>query len=320
VATPAGSEREDHLHIASKMIVAALVLAALAGSATAQQKITIGGTPNSGPATAMVADVEGIFQKHGLEATYTLITINPSIPPALLAGSLQIGIPTPTTFLQAIDGGLDLVIIAGVADNSKNTPLQVIVRKDSPIKQPKDLAGKKIGAPGLNAVLHVMTRHWLAQQGIDPKSVNFVEAVFPVHADMLRSGQIDAVISVDPFATAILSRGDGVLLADLMSIFPEGNPNQMYVTTRDYATKNPSVVTNFRAAINEAAAFIAANPDRTRQDIGKVLKLPPPAISNLILPAVDTKVSKEQLAFWIDVMKKQNMLTREIDPAKLIYP
>jgi NitT/TauT family transport system substrate-binding protein len=302
------------------MIVSALVLAALAGSATAQQKITIGGTPNSGPATAMVADVEGIFQKHGLEATYTLITINPSIPPALLAGSLQIGIPTPTTFLQAIDGGLDLVIIAGVADNSKNTPLQIIVRKDSPIKQPKDLAGKKFGAPGLNAVLHVMTRHWLAQQGIDPKSVNFVEAVFPVHADMLRSGQIDAVISVDPFATTILSRGDGVLLADLMSIFPEGNPNQMYVTTRDYATKNPSVVTNFRAAINEAAAFIAANPDKTRQDIGKVLKLPPPAISNLILPAVDTKVTKEQLAFWIDVMKKQNMLTREIDPAKLIYP
>jgi hypothetical protein len=39
----------------------------------------------------------------------------------------------------------------------------------------------------------------------------------------------------------------------------------------------------------------------------------------LILPAVDTKVTKEQLAFWIDVMKKQNMLSRPIDPAKLIY-
>src|SRR5262245_51479339 len=301
------------------LIVSAVVVL-ITNGASAEQKIAIGATPIGEPATAMVAIEEGIFHKHGLDATYTLIAINPSIPPALLSGSLQIGIPTPTTFLQAVDGGLDLVIIAGVADNSKNTPLQIIVRKDSPIKQPKDLFGKKFGAPGLNAVLHVMTRHWLAQQGIDPKSVNFVEAVFPVHADMLRSGQLDAVISVDPFATTILARGDGVLLADLMSIFPEGNPNQMYVMTRDYATKNPSVVTNFRTAINEAAAFIAANPDKTRQDIGKVLKLPPPAISNLILPAVDTKVTKDQLAFWIDVMKKQNLLTREIDPAKLIYP
>ena len=307
------------MRLALTVIAALITLAATGGGAPAQQKITIGGTPNTGPATAMVADVEGIFQKHGLDATYTLITINPSIPPALVSGSLQIGIPTPTTFLQSIDGGLDLVIIAGVADNSKHTPLQIIVRKDSGIKEPKDLVGKKFGAPGLNAVLYVMTRHWLMQQGIDPKSVNFVEAVFPVHGDMLRSGQIDAVVSVDPFATGILTRGDGVMLADLMSIFPEGNPNQMYVTTRDYATKNPAVVSAFRAAIDEAAAFIAANPEKARQDLGKVLKLPPPAVASLILPAVDTKVTAQQVAFWIDVMRKQNMLSRQIDPAKLIY-
>jgi NitT/TauT family transport system substrate-binding protein len=106
------------LEVGSKIVTLFLLWAISAGAAVAQQKITIGGTPNSGPATARVADTEGIFQKHGLEATYTLITINPSIPPALLAGSLQIGIPTPTTFLQAVDGGLDLVVIVGVADNS----------------------------------------------------------------------------------------------------------------------------------------------------------------------------------------------------------
>src|SRR5262249_38262959 len=53
--------------------------------------------------------------------------------------------------------------------------------------------------------------------------------------------------------------------------------------------------------------------------LGKVLKLPPPAVASLILPAVDTKVTAQQVAFWIDVMRKQNMLTRQIDPAKLIY-
>ena len=121
----------------SKIVTLFFFSAISAGAAFAQQKITIGGTPNSGPATAMVADTEGIFQKHGLEATYTLITINPSIPPALLAGSLQIGIPTPTTFLQAVDGGLDLVVIAGVADNSKDTPLQIVVRMRSPGLRPQ---------------------------------------------------------------------------------------------------------------------------------------------------------------------------------------
>src|SRR5262249_13409452 len=69
------------MRLALTVIAAFITLAATGGGAPAQQKITIGGTPNTGPATAMVADVEGIFQKHGLDATYTLITINPSIPP-----------------------------------------------------------------------------------------------------------------------------------------------------------------------------------------------------------------------------------------------
>ena len=44
-----------------------------------------------------------------------------------------------------------------------------------------------------------------------------------------------------------------------------------------------------------------------------------PAIANLILATVDTKVAKEQLAFWIDVMQKQNMLSHPIGPAKFLF-
>ena len=299
----------------------ALVLGFLSfvGVAHAQTAINIGATPIPEPATAMVAVAEGVFQKHGLNATYTLITINPSIPPALLAGSLQIGVPTPTTFLQAVDGGLDLVVVAGVSRTSHATGRNhIVVRKDSGIKEPKDLVGKKFAVPGLNAVFHVMVRHWLTSQGVDYKSVNFVEAVFPVHGDMLRSGQVDAVITADPFYSSILSRGDGVSLVNMSQQFPEGNSTMMYVATRDYASKNPAVIAGFRAALEEAKAFIASNPDKAREDIGKTLKLPPAAVAGIAIPAVDTTVTREQLGFWINVMKQQNMLSGEIDPAKLL--
>src|SRR5262245_22397246 len=114
-------------------IVGAVVL--ITTAASAQQKTAIGATPNPGPVTAMVADVEGIFKKHGIESTYTLIPINPSIPPAMLSGSLQIGVPTPTTFLQAVDGGLDLVVVGGTSNTSKATPLMIVARKDGGIKE-----------------------------------------------------------------------------------------------------------------------------------------------------------------------------------------
>ena len=198
--------------------------------------------------------------------------------------------PTPTTYLQAVDGGLDLVVIAGVSRTSRATGRNhIVVRKDSGIKEPKDLVGKKFAVPGLNAVFHVMVRHWLMQQGIDFKTVNFVEATFPVHGDMLRGGQVDAVVTAEPFLTGILNRGDGVSLVNLSEQFPEGNSTMMYVTTRDYAAKNPAVIANFRAALEDARTFIAANPDKTRDDIGKALKLPPAAIAGLAIPTVDTK-------------------------------
>ena len=129
----------------------------------------------------MVAIDEGIFKKHGLEVEMTPIGINSNIPAAILSNSIQIGGPTSTVFLQAADGGLDLVAIAGASVMSpvSNGNITAFVRNGITIKEPKDFVGKKVGAPGLNAFLHVLFVKWLVEKGVDPKSVNFVEVTFP---------------------------------------------------------------------------------------------------------------------------------------------
>src|SRR5258707_3668797 len=93
------------------MATFATILAAC--PAHAQTKIQIGCTATSDCASAMIAVDEGIFRKHGLDAEMTLIGINSNIPAAILSNSIQIGGPTSTTFLQAADGGLDLVAVTG---------------------------------------------------------------------------------------------------------------------------------------------------------------------------------------------------------------
>src|SRR3954468_21763689 len=94
------------------IIGAALVIAA---PAHAQTKLQIGCTATTDCASAMVAVDEGIFKKHGLDAEMILIGINSNIPAAILSNSIQIGGPTSTVFLQAADGGLDLVAVAGAS-------------------------------------------------------------------------------------------------------------------------------------------------------------------------------------------------------------
>src|SRR3954451_9488416 len=99
-------------------LAAGLVLGAsvaMTAPALAQAKSQIGCTATSDCASAMVAVDEGIFKKHGLNVEMTPIAITSNIPAAILANSSQVGGPTSTVFLQAVDGGLDLVAIAGAS-------------------------------------------------------------------------------------------------------------------------------------------------------------------------------------------------------------
>jgi NitT/TauT family transport system substrate-binding protein len=105
-----------------------------------------------------------------------------------------------------------------------------------------------------------------------------------------------------------------------VTTLPDDAPPVMYVTTREWAEKNPDTIKRFRAAIEEAAAFMDKNPDKARDAIGKALKLPPAALKAVPLPSATTKLAPLQIAFWIEVMNKQNMLKTKIDPAKLILP
>uniref|UniRef100_UPI0013D4B6FB ABC transporter substrate-binding protein n=1 Tax=Klebsiella pneumoniae TaxID=573 RepID=UPI0013D4B6FB len=90
---------------------------------------------------------------------------------------IQIGGPTATVFLQAADGGLGLVGIAGASamTPANNQFTAVVVRNGLSLTKPADFIGKKVGAPGFGAYLHVLFVKWLMDNGVDPAKVNFVE-------------------------------------------------------------------------------------------------------------------------------------------------
>ena len=155
-----------------------------AGPAAAEPfKLKIACTATSDCASAMVARDDGIFAKHGLDAEMTLIGINTNIPPAIVSDSIQIGGPTSTVFLQAVDGGLDLVADRrrlGDGPGRRRDLIAAVARTGVTIKEAKDFVGKKVGAPGIGAFLHVLFRKWLIDEAASiPKSVNFVEVTFP---------------------------------------------------------------------------------------------------------------------------------------------
>jgi NitT/TauT family transport system substrate-binding protein len=303
-----------------KLAGIALAATLFAGAAQAQNKLQIGCTATTDCASAMVAVDEGIFKKHGLDVEMTLIGINSNIPAAILSGSIQIGGPTSTVFLQAVDGGLDLVAVAGatVMNPSSNANITAFVRNGLTIKEPKDFVGKKVGAPGLGAFLHVLFVKWLVEKGVDPKSVNFVEVTFPTMADIIKSGGVDVVLAAEPFITRMTNAGLGTIGARYAAELNRTEPIIFYAAARDWAEKNPEVIKKFRAAIAEAAPIVNDDREKSAASIAKftkqsieLVKASPPNKSEPVLKA-------EQLAWWIDIMSSQKMLQSKVDLNKVM--
>jgi NitT/TauT family transport system substrate-binding protein len=295
------------------------MLAAPAVTRAQGAPIKIGYTGVADYASAFIAQEEGFFSKRGLQTELQLIQLNSTIPAALVSGSIQIGGPTPSVMLQAVDNGLDLVAVAGCAAITKElTTFGVTAKAGLPITKAEDFIGKRVGVPGLNAFLHVLFRKWLMTKGVDPKKVTYVEVPFPQMPDILRGGTVDAVVTGEPVMGRIVSGGIGALVSNMTPDIAESLLTSVWSSTRDWAGKNPGQVANFRSAIIESAAFARSEPEKTRAHIAKYTRLPPEIVARVPLPNLKAEVSRADIEMWVKVMDEQEMLQGKINVARLV--
>jgi len=308
-----------------RTILGALGIAATAPIALSAQgqsaRIVFGYTAVADFASVFVASNEGLFRKRHLDVSLLPIALNSAIPAALEAGTIQIGGPTTSTYLQSVDSRLDHVVISGGSLIDKgSTHLALVGRAGSGIHTARDCVGKTIGVPGFGAFLHVTLRAWLKQNGVDYHRVNFVEAALPGHGDLLRSGAVDAVATGDPFMAAILDSDAGYVISYYTTFLESGNPILLHTARRDWVRSHPGEAKAFREAIQEAAAFMRqpGHEERVRSAIGAYIDLPPQALARTTTAPPGPTVTEKQLAYWVKLMKEQDMLKTDIRVASMI--
>ena len=310
------------------IVLRLLILIALTATAADAQptKLRLGYAATTDFASAFVAAEQDIFATHELDVSFTQLPQAGAAIPALVAGSLELGSCTPPAFLQAVEGDLDLVGIAGgsVMTKEVNDFTALVARSGSNIHSGKDLEGKTVGATALNGTLYILFLEWLERNGVDHNKVRIVEIPFPEQLDALKSGQIDAAIPVDPFLGRIVADGVGYRVAAYMEAAPEGLSAVFYCATRSWTAANAAAVAAFRASIAEAVAFMTAkegaNEKQVRADIAKYVKMPPDVIAKLVISKPEASLTPAHLQGWYDLMKRQGSLHTTMDMAKLIAP
>lgn len=283
-----------------KFFAAALI--AVAAPAVAQTKIVLGYTPANAFMPAFVAKDKGFFAKRGLDVTLQTVPQGSTIAGAMAGGTMQAGTLTAPAYLLSVEGGIDTQIVAASTYQAKSNPtVSLMAREGSNIRKAADMKGKRMGVPGLNGVNHVVAMKWLENNGVQRASVTYVETGFAQMGDLLKGGQVDLVVPVEPFITRIEQTkvGYGVAVPAIADSYLES----FYIMMRDFVQKNPKAARDFREALREAVAYIKANEAEARKTQVTYLKLPEAAAASIKLPTFAVDVKQDDVQFWVKLLK-----------------
>jgi NitT/TauT family transport system substrate-binding protein len=300
----------------SKLIFAALLASMpLATAATAQTKINVGFPTASDYLPAFIAKDEGCLEKHKIDATMTRMPIVGNIAAAVVSGSLQLGMTTPTVLLQAREGDLDLVAVAGASRMVKSNPsMSLVIRKGVEVKTAADVKGKKIGVPGFNSVADVMFKKWLKNNGVKLEDVTFIETPFPQMPDLLKGGTIDGAVAVEPIRSRIVGADIGYRIPE--EFYTAVTPDSLltfWMATSDWAKANGETIKNFKACFREGMEFIKQNPEKAKEIEKKYLGFNTP-----VLPTFTADVKADDFPFFVDLAKEMGLTRKPVDIKKLV--
>ncbi len=307
----------------SRLALAALLgaawLVAPPGVAQAQQKtaLRVAYIPVVTWLPALVAKEDGIFEKNGLDVTFTKFPNLINLP-GTLGKQFDLAPSTAPDLLNAVANGLNIAAVAGETfETSSNKSFQVIVKPDSGINTIKDLAGKRVAGPGVGSVMHVALLYQVAKEGGDPSTVIGLEAPFTAMFDQLKSGRVDAVEPLEPFVGQMLgagykSIGDPLLAVADPVLFP------FWIADADWARANRDVLKRWVTSLQGALESIKADEAKARKILATYSGLPDAVVTRIPLPHYEFHITPDELDVWRNVMVSQGLPLKNVDINRVV--
>jgi NitT/TauT family transport system substrate-binding protein len=247
--------------------VSAVVLGLGAAGARAETVKLVYALPVSVPAAVpYIAIDKGFFHDEGLEVEARMFSSGREALQALLAGQAQIQTVSETPVVHAIIQGNKLVTIATVA---RHQEAKLIVRKESGIVKPEDLAGKRVATlPGTNSDYFMYK--FLAAHGLTPGRLKIANMPPPEMISAYAKGDIDGYFAWEPHIQF------GLAAVPESRIFFPGELYRGWATVNmdpDFAAANPGTTRKILRALLKAEAFIKAHKEESLGLVAARLKM-----------------------------------------------
>lgn len=234
------------------------------------ETIRIGAFKGELAALVWLAESEGFFAKHGLQAQVTSFDSGVAAADALVAGNVDVATASETVFVNhsLAPGSPGNLRVLG--EISRSESVQVVARIDRGIASPADLKGKTIALTGRSASPYFLDRYLLYNH-IDPRSVTIMDLPPPRIVEALVQGTADAAVTWEPFVAEITQQ-----LAANVRVWP-AQFGQAYslllICTAGFSEKRPETAKKMFRALADAETMVRSDPAWARQALARQLKL-----------------------------------------------
>ena len=215
----------------------------------------------------------GFMAKYGVSADLVMIPGSARGAQALLGGSIHFGQIDGTALISAINQGADLVF---VASSLNKFPFSLVAQKN--IREPKDLAGKKIGIVGFGGAHEVSLILALKEWNIPRPSVTLLASGPAANRLIaLSSGALDATLLAPP-ETGEAARMGLPTLAHMTELKVAFFPMNAIATRRSFLEKNRDIIKRFLQAYAEGIHQFMTQKDKGVALLSQRMKQKNPAV------------------------------------------
>jgi len=224
-----------------------------------------------GPAAPFVVAIDkGYFKAEGLDVT--IDTAGGSLEPInrVASGTYDMGFGDINSLIKFRDANPGTPIKAVYMVYNK-PPFSIVGRKSRGVSAPKDLEGKKLGAPPPDGAF-AQWPIFVQANSIDASKVTIVSVGFPVREPMLASGEVDAITGFS-FSSYINLKDRGVPANDitvlLMADFGVNLYGNTIMVNPKFAAEKPEAVKAFLRAFTKGLQETVKNPTTAVESVLK---------------------------------------------------
>jgi sulfonate transport system substrate-binding protein len=251
------------LRTAAIAVICALGLGATPAAAQEMPKVDVVIGNNFGHLPMFVGVEKGLFRKHGLDVRLKVVNTGTDMVGAMQRREVQIGDMSVTTFLKARHAGdpfrvIGIIMNDATRDNA-DEPLAIVARKGSGVDKVEDLKGKRVAlAKGQTSDEYfkmVLSRRGMKYEDVTVENIMAPPALAPA----LKDGKVDAVVSWEPYNTAVLEQ----VPESYVVVRGGGHLSYVMVATAHEPTiqGNPQLLRGFVAGLAAASQYTRKNRD-----------------------------------------------------------